>query len=127
MKRAVALVLLAAVLMSVAPAPALAGSSEDAALALGAFAVFNQLVRGETVLNNLFGRPAPVRDTVVVHQPAVVYQQPVVYAAPPPPPPVVVYQAPPPVVVHPSGTWVWKRGAWVWVPGPKHHGRPYWR
>src|SRR5262249_2930447 len=60
-----------------------------AALALGAFAVFNQIVRGDTIFN---GAPQVVQETVVVQQPAVVY-------APPPPPPAVVF-APPPAVVY---------------------------
>ena len=92
MKRAVtviALVVLAAGSLLVIPEQANAGSSTDAALALGAFAVLNQMVRGDTIFN---GPPQVVRETVVVQQPAVVY-------APPPPPPAVVY-APPPVVVY---------------------------
>ena len=86
-----------------APIPADAGGSTDAALALGAFAVFNQIVRGDTIFN----APRPV---VVAPPPAVVYSPPpVVYAPPPvayvPPPPVVyappsVIYAPPPAVVY---------------------------
>ena len=85
-----------------------AGSSTDAALALGAFALFNQIVRDETIFN---GSPH-VRETVVVEQPVVVQQpvivqQPaVVYAPPAPavvdapaPPPAVVYAPAPPLVV----------------------------
>jgi hypothetical protein len=78
------------------PVQASAGSSSDAALALGAFAVFNQI----------FGGYGPhVRETVVVQQPAVIYAPP----PPPPPaviyaqPPVVYYAPPPPVVVYPNG------------------------
>ena len=92
MKRAVtviALLVLAAVPFLAIPEQASAGSSSDAALALGAFAVFNQIVRGETIFNS---SPHVVRETVVVQQPAVVY-------APPPPPPAVVY-APPPAVLY---------------------------
>src|SRR5438132_4761830 len=92
MKRAVtviALLVLAAGSFLVIPEQANAGSSTDAALALGAFAFFNQIIRGETIFN---GSPHVVRQTVVVQQPAVVY-------APPPPPPEVVY-APPPAVVY---------------------------
>ncbi len=70
------------------PGPVAAGSAEDAALALGAFAVFNQFVRGETVFHGVFGG----RETVIVESPpAVIY-------APPPPPAVVYYPPPPPVV-----------------------------
>lgn len=50
------------------PAAAHAGAATDAALALGAFAVFNQVVRGETVLHAGWGPPA-----VVVHGPARVH------------------------------------------------------
>lgn len=83
-----------------APMPAHAGGSTDAALALGAFAVFNQIVRGETVFN------AP-RPAVVYAPPPVVYAPPpAVYYAPPPPvvyaPPPAVYYAPPPVVYAPA-------------------------
>lgn len=87
-------------LMAAAP-PAQAGASTDAALGLGAFAVFNQLVRGETVFHDIFyGRSAPV----VVQRPVVVVQPPppVVYVLPPPP---VVYVQPAPVVYYQSG-WV---------------------
>ena len=97
-------VVLAFAFMSVRPAEA--GSSTDAALALGSFAVLNQLVHGDTILHDLFGRPRPVR-TVVVQQPPVVYAPPppVVYAPPPPvvyAPPPVVYYTPAPVVYAPA-------------------------
>lgn len=135
MKKAVAMLMLATPLMFAMPAPAAAGGSEDAALALGAFAVFNQLVRGETVFHDLFGRPA-VREQVVVQQPAVIYAPPpppaVVYRpAPPPvvyapaPPPTVVY-APPPVVVHRGGYWAYRGGHRVWVAYPGRHPRHRW-
>jgi len=104
MKRAVtvvALLILAAVPFLVVPEQVSAGSSTDAALALGAFAVFNQIVRGETIFN---GSPYVVRQTVVV-EPPVVVQQPVVIQQPPAviyaPPPAVVY-GPPPVIYAPA-------------------------
>src|SRR5207237_1104733 len=78
MKRLAAVALMTVILL---PGVAFAGSSTDAALGLGAFAVFNQILGGVGV----FGRP-------VVFAPA----SPVVYAPPPP----VVY-APPPVVYAP--------------------------
>ena len=105
MKRAVtvvALLVLAAVPFLVVPEQVSAGSSTDAALALGAFAVFNQIVRGETIFN---GSPHVVRETVVVVEQPVVVQQPVVIQQPPAviyaPPPAVVY-GPPPVIYAPA-------------------------
>ena len=93
------------------PEQASAGSSTDAALALGAFAVLNQIVRGETIFN---GSPHTFRQTVVEEQPVVVQQPAVVYAppapavvyapAPPAPPPTIYYvPAPTPVYVYPYG------------------------
>jgi hypothetical protein len=77
------------------PSPAAAGSSTDAALALGSFAVLNQLLRGETVLHDLFGRAHAPRETVVIHhQPARV-----IYA----PPPATVIYAPAPSRFVPPG------------------------
>ncbi len=89
MKRLAALALLAVVLL---PGIAWADSSSDAALALGAFAVFNQIVGGVGV----FG--APARPVVLAPAPVVYVPPPVVYAPPPPP----VYVAPQPVYVIPS-------------------------
>src|SRR2546425_5075472 len=115
MKSAVTVIALLALVAGsflVVPEQVSAGSSTDAALALGAFAVFNQIVRGETIFN---GSPHVVRETVVVVEQPVVVQQPVivqqpavVYAPPAPavvyvpaPPPAVVY-APPPVIYAPA-------------------------
>ena len=117
MRRLVAITLVGLSALAL-PRPAAAGASTDAALALGAFAVLNQLVRGETILHGVVGRPAPV----VVHAPPpVVYAPPprVVYAPPRvvyAPPPVVVHRAP--VVAHPHGRWMLSRGHWVWVAKP---------
>ena len=72
---------LALVLLS--PVAAFAGSSTDAALGLGAFAVFNQILGGV----GIFGGPRPA--------PVYAAPAPVVYAPPPPP----VYVAPAPVYV----------------------------
>src|SRR5262245_9981635 len=99
MKKALALGMLVVPLMFALPSPAAAGASTDAALALGAFAVFNQIVHGQTVFSDVFApRPVPVS------QPPVVYAPPPVYTPPPAvvytPPPAVVY-APPPVVYAP--------------------------
>src|SRR5438445_6224641 len=123
MKRAltvIVLLVLAAGSSLVVPEQASAGSSTDAALALGAFAVLNQIVRGETVFN---GSPHVARQTVVIEQPIVV-QQPVVVQQPAvvyvPPPAAVVYApapspvfyyapAPPPVVVYPPSGYDYPR------------------
>jgi len=119
MKRLASFLALAA-LVALVPVPAHAGSSTDAALGLGAFAVFNQIVRGETIFHGI-GRPV-VRERVVYvpAPPPVIYTPPPVYYAPPP----RVY-APAPVV-YPHGYWRSQRGHWVWVarhPGAYgHHG-----
>jgi hypothetical protein len=85
MKKLIGLVL-AVVLLS--PAMAFAGGSTDAALGLGAFAVFNQILGGVGIFG---GAPA------VYAAPAPVYAPPPpVYVAPAP-----VYYAPPPVVYAP--------------------------
>jgi hypothetical protein len=101
MKKLIALVLAAAVF---APTLAFAGASTDAALGLGAFAVFNQILGGV----GIFGRgPVVAAPPVVVAPPP----PPVVYA----PAPVVVARAPryvpaPRVVVKPYP---------VYVPAPR--------
>jgi hypothetical protein len=99
MKKLIALVLAAAVLM---PGLAFAGASTDAALGLGAFAVFNQILGGVGIFHR-----GPVA-------PPVVYAPPAYYAPPPP-----AYYAPsPPVYYAPSPR--------AYVPAPRHgvHGRP---
>jgi hypothetical protein len=105
------------------PGAAFAGGSTDAALGLGAFAVFNQILGGV----GIFGRPAVVAAPapVVYAPPPVVYAPPPVYAAPPP----VVYAPVPPVFVRPAPVFV--RPAPVFVrPVPVHgrgHGNPHWQ
>jgi hypothetical protein len=101
MKKLIAQVLLAAAVF--APTLAFAGASTDAALGLGAFAVFNQILGGVGIFH---------RGPVVAPAPVVVAPPPVVYA----PAPVVV--APPPhyvpaprVVVRPYP---------VYAPAPRH-------
>src|SRR6266702_2586749 len=107
MKRAltvIVLLVLAAGSFLVIPEQVSAGSSTDAALALGAFAVLNQIARGETIFN---GSPHVFRQTVVVEQPVVVQQPAVVYAPPPviyaPAPPPTIYYVPAPVYAYPYG------------------------
>jgi len=115
MKRSVIIAFVVATLSLTAAETAFAGSSTDAALGLGAFAVFNQILGGVGV----FGAqptvvaPAPVvvapAPVVVAPPPPVVYAPPRVIYAPPPvvytPPPVAYYPPPPPqpVVVYPNG------------------------
>ncbi len=107
MKRVAALVAIAMLLL---PGVALAGSSTDTALGLGAFAVFNQILSGTGV----FGYRAPA----VVAQP--------VYVAPPPPvhvvpQPVTVYQIPAPVYYRTYTQCAPAYPAWV-PPGHFKHG-----
>ncbi len=114
MKRVLAVLLLAIASSVIVVAPAMAGSSTDAALALGAFAVFNQFATGQTIFQHGFG-PRPV---IVQPPPAVIY-------APLPPPPPVVY-APPPVVVYPySYTYVVPQ--YSYRPHPYQHYRRHHR
>jgi len=100
MKKLIALVLAVAVF---APTLAFAGASTDAALGLGAFAVFNQILGGVGVFHR---GPVVAPGPVVVARPA----------------PVVV--APPPRVIAPR---VVARPYPVYVPAPRHvvvHERP---
>ena len=76
MKTVAALVVVALLMI---PAVALASSATDAALGLGAFAVFNQIISG----TGIFGAVAP--------PPVVAAPQPVYVA----PPPAYLYPAPP--------------------------------
>ena len=90
------------------PGLASAGASTDAALGLGAFAVFNQILSGTGVFGG--GR------TVVVERPVVVAPPPpVVYA---PPPRVVYAPAPRPVVVYPAPPVVYRTPRVVYAPAP---------
>lgn len=125
MKRVAAVALLAMLLV---PGVALAGSSTDAALGLGAFAVFNQILGG-IGLFGAFGHPTVVaRPVVVVPEPVYVTPQPV-YVTPRPvfvaPQPVYVaprpvYVAPRPVYIAPRPVVVYRRPAY----GPYGHHVP---
>ena len=107
------LLAVALVLIVLSPALAFAGSSTDAALALGAFAVFNQMLSGTGVFGGLLGQQAPP----VIYQPA-----PVVYA----PPPQVVYAPPPPVVVmRPAPVFVPHGGYYAPAPIYRHAPRRF--
>jgi len=111
MKSLAAVALLTVVLL---PGAAFASSSTDAALGLGAFAVFNQILGGVGIFG---GAPRPVAvapaPVVVTPPPAVVYGPPPVYVAPPAP----VYYAPAPVVVAPRPVIVYRA-----VPVYQHGG-----
>ena len=111
MKRLAAVALMTVILL---PGVAFAGSSTDAALGLGAFAVFNQILGGVGV----FGRPV-----VVAPAPHVVYAPPppVVYAPPPP----VMYAPPPPVVYGPPAVVYAPRQPVYVVPRPVYGYREY--
>ena len=92
MKTVAALMVVALLLI---PGVALADSATDAALGLGAFAVFNQFISGTGIFGGLGARP--------VYAPPPAYAAPPVYAAPPPvyvAPPRPVYYAPRPVYVY---------------------------
>src|SRR5438477_9498546 len=100
MKRLAAVALMTVILL---PGVAFAGASTDAALGLGAFAVFNQILGGVGVFHR---GPVLAPAPVVVARPAPVYV----------PAPVLV--APPRVVARPYP---------VYVPAPRHvvvHERP---
>ena len=122
MKKLIALVLAVAVF---APTLAFAGASTDAALGLGAFAVFNQILGGVGVFHR---GPVVAPAPVVVAQPAPVYVPPPVVVAPrvvARPYPVYV-PAPRPVVVHERSVFCppgHARKGWCY-PAPV---RPAWR
>ena len=112
------LLVVALVLIVLSPALAIAGSSTDAALGLGAFAVFNQSLSGTGIFAGLLGHQA----VVVAPPPPVIYQPaPVVYA----PPATVVYAPPPPVVVvRPAPVFAPRGGYYAPAPVYRHVPRP---
>jgi len=95
------LVAVASLLAMLVPGVAFAGASTDAALGLGAFAVFNQIISGTGIFGAFHPAPGPVvvappvQERVVVREYHPVYVQPPVYYAHPP----VHYYAPPRRVV----------------------------
>lgn len=118
MRRLIALVLAASLMIGVTTPAAYAGTATDVALGLASFAVFNQLVR--PLLH-----PRPARAVPVVETRSVVYTTPAVYAAPtavvtvaPPPPPM------PTVIQYPHGRYELRGDGtttlyhWVWIPNP---------
>ncbi len=129
MKKILATGALLATLGGLVPTSAQAGAATDAALGLGAFAVFNQLWGG----HGFFGH----RERVIVVHPYYGgyysgYYPPAVYPAP-----VITYYSPPPAatyaplapsvqteVVYPHGKYVLRGDGvtvayyWVWIPNP---------
>jgi hypothetical protein len=101
------------------PATAWAGASTDAALGLGAFAVFNQIIGG----TGIFAGLAPARPAYAAPAPVYVAPQPVyiaprpVYVAPQP-----VYVAPRPVYVAPRPVYVAPRPVIVYRSAAPAHG-----
>ena len=126
MKRVAAAFALVGVL--VIPGMARADSSTDAALGLGAFAVFNQILGGTGIFGG--GRTVVVeREVVYAPPPAVVYAPPpprVVYA---PPSPLYygghVYSAPRPVVVYRPPVYVAPNRHAGHYGHPRHNGHGY--
>ena len=103
------------------PGVARAGAATDAALGLGAFAVFNQILSGTGVFGGVptVAAPAPVYAAP---------PPPPVYAAPPPvyyPPPAPVYYVvpPPPPVAYVPAPPVYYYGHRVYY-APRHHWAP---
>ena len=115
MKTVAALMVVALLLI---PGVALADSATDAALGLGAFAVFNQIISGTGIFGGLGARPvvvAPRPVYVTPPPPPVYYTPPPVYYTPRPVviAPAPVYVQPAPVYVHPAP--VYRRGHdWRW-------------
>lgn len=119
MRRLMALLLVVALVLTVAVPAAHAGSSTNVALGLASFAVFNQLFGG------FYARPAyayPVYYTApVVYGAPVVVERPVYYTA-------LAYAPPTPqqptVVQYPHGRYelrgdgVYTAYQWVWIPNP---------
>lgn len=124
MKKWIGCLVLIGVLGLSSPQLATAGSSTDAALGLGAFAVLNQFLRGETIFQGFGHRQA----VVVQSPPAVIYAPPpppAVYYAPPPAvyyaPPPAAYYAPPPAVYYAPPPVYYQRGYYQYGHGKRHH------
>jgi hypothetical protein len=127
MRRAFAAVALLASLVGLAPHPAAAGAATDAALALGAFAVFNQLF-GPVFWPGYWGGrvvvPPPYYGPYYYPPPYYYYGPPEVYVAPPPPAatpaPALVQRE----VVFAHGRYILRGDGvteayqWIWVPNP---------
>ncbi len=129
MKKIFAAIALAASLVSCIPAPARAGAATDAALALGAFAVFNQLFWGPYGYPGYWGYPPVVGSPYGYPTPYYppYYSPRVAYARPPE---AYATQAAPRApsvqreVVFPHGRYVLRGDGvteayqWLWIPNP---------
>ena len=115
-------------LVVLSPTLAFAGGATNAALGLGAFAVFNQMLSGVGIFGGLAPGPVVAAPVVVAPPPVVITRPaPVVYAPAPPvvyAPAPVVY-APAPVVYAPAPVFVAPRGGY-YAPAPiyRHAPRP---
>ncbi len=108
---AAAVIGLGLVIALLAPTAAFAGSATDAALGLGAFAVFNQMLGGVGIFGHAYGPP-----------PAVVVA--------PPPPPVAVYQYPYPAYSYPAypyPAYSYPAPPVVYGYGHRYYSAPAWR
>jgi hypothetical protein len=109
MKKLIAVSLLGALLIGMSPRPAHAGAAVDAALALGAFAVFNQLFVLPFLARPVYAAPAPV----------VYAAPPATYAAAAPAAPAINRE-----VVYAHGRYLLRGDGvtvayqWIWVPNP---------
>ncbi|MBI2154536.1 MAG: hypothetical protein HYV92_15305 [Candidatus Rokubacteria bacterium] len=122
MRRLMALLLVAALLVGFAAPAAHAGgkTATNVALGLASFAVFNQLVGPLLHPRPAHATPVYVSQPVYVSPPPqqVIYTQPpqVVVVQPPPPPPA------PTVVYYPHGRYELRANGiqyyWVWIPNP---------
>ena len=103
------------------PGVARAGAATDAALGLGAFAVFNQILSGTGVFGGVPAVAAPAPVYAAPPPPPVYAAAPApVYVAPPPPVyvPAPVYVAPPPVAYVPAPPVYYGRRVYY---APRHH------
>ena len=124
MKKIIAIGILLLTLLGLVPATAEAGAAANAALGLGAFAVFNQLIGGVGIFGPRWAYAAPAYYPPYYSYPAPVYAAPAVtyYATP-----ATTYASSPVVqteVVYPHGRYVLRGDGvtvayqWVWVANP---------
>ena len=133
MRRLIAILALGTMLVGLLPAPARADAATDAALALGAFAVFNQLW-AHSYWGYGYGwsygyavPPYAYPYYAYPYGPDPYYPPPVVYSLPLSQPPVPLVQR---EVVFPHGRYVLRGDGvtepyeWLWVPNPSSPPAP---